>query len=183
MSLRPRNDNGDSDWKTLILDTLKGKKKLMSSAVTTTTATTTANITTTLKSTCINRAVNQVTKARAIHYLQQLNTVDKWKLRSGRYVEDGVLEAVKESSFRHPCLSYILDLADSIWQNYFTSEEFVELKTDNSVKLPAIINDLQAYINAYDSGDLNTAADYYAFASKQFLDFDGSFGNVGLKNP
>lgn len=116
-----KNSHGDSQWKTLISDPLKGEKKLMSSAATTTTANTTANITTMIKTTCINRAVDQVSKARAISYLEQLDAVDKWGLKSGNYVEDTVLKAIRDSCYDHPCLSFIVDLADPMWRNYFFS--------------------------------------------------------------
>lgn len=110
-----------------------------------------------------------------------LPATDKWILQGGKYVEDGVLEAIKDSSFQHPCLSYILDLADLIWENYFASEEYQEVKNHNTIKLPTIENNLQAYIDSYDNSDLNTAAEYCAFASKQFLSFDDSFEKLWMK--
>lgn len=171
-------------WKASVSDTLKPKKKLVSSATTTvtTTATTVANITNTLKATGINRAINEVSKARAIRYLQQLNTVDKWKLRSGNYVEDIVLKAIEDSSYDYPCISCILDLEDPIWQEYFTRGVCEEIKAYNVVQLPVIEDDVQAYINYYDNNDSSTAGDYYDFASKQILKFSSSYKKLWMKD-
>lgn len=102
-------------------------------------------------------------------------------MRSGKFVEDIVMQAINDSTFEHPCLSFIVDLVDPIWPDYFSPEEFVEVKTYNSVDLPELQDEIQNCINHYDDSALKTAADYYEFASDQKLKFSDFFEKRWIK--
>ncbi|EIE88706.1 hypothetical protein RO3G_13417 [Rhizopus delemar RA 99-880] len=91
------------------------------------------------------------------------------------------MQAINDSTFEHPCLSYIVDLADPIWPNYFSPEETDEVRTYNFVELPDLQDEIQNCINLYDNNTLKTAADYYEFASDQKLKFSDSFEKRWIK--
>ena len=122
-----------------------------------------------------NNSISADDKKSAITYLENLPVEEKWRLKSGRFIEDIVMQAINDSAFEHPCLSYIVDLADPIWPNYVSPEETDEVRTYNSVELPDLQDEIQNCIHLYDNNTLKTAADYYEFASDQKLKFSDSF--------
>ncbi|KAI7902077.1 uncharacterized protein BX663DRAFT_511671 [Cokeromyces recurvatus] len=75
----------------------------------------------------------------------------KWSLSSGRNVEDVLFNASKCFKFEHPGHSYILDLNDEVWKNYFSSEEMAELHShkDNALieQLPIELNEMLQKLN------------------------------------
>lgn len=180
LKFRLENDSGDNNqWQTLISDKLKAEKKSSSSA-TTSTATSTATGTKSSKS-VHNNPISTDDKKCAIDYLKSLPAEDKWRLKSGRFVEDVVKQAINDSAFEVPCLSFVVDLADPIWPIYFSPEEVDELGAYNAIKLPELQGEIQSCINLYDNSTLKTAADYYEFASDQKLKFGDSFEKRWIK--
>ncbi|KAG1048437.1 hypothetical protein G6F43_009171 [Rhizopus delemar] len=66
----------------------------------------------------------------------------KWKLRSGRYVEDIIYEEGKNYVFDHPFHSYIISLDDENVQKIITTDELEEMtaasgKSDLEAALPS----------------------------------------------
>lgn len=59
------------------------------------------------------------------------------------------MKAINDSHYEHTCLSFILDLADPLWANYFSAEEINEVRTFNSVQLPVLEDETQKYIDLY----------------------------------
>lgn len=176
LNFRIKDSSGDTNnWKTLIFDRLKEKRKtpLKSTCSTSSNSTSTTSLN--------NNFISDDEKESARTYLRNLRAEEKWRLKSGRYVEDVVLKAVNDCSFEHPCLSYIIDLADPVWKNYFTSEEFEEVKNHNPVELPVIHDEVQTFIDSYDNSTLKTAGDYYTFASNQNLKFSDLFEKRWIK--
>ncbi|KAI9279893.1 hypothetical protein BY458DRAFT_545049 [Sporodiniella umbellata] len=164
LNFRIKNDSGDTNnWQTLIYDELKAKRKTSFISASTTTST---------KSTksVHNNSISADDKKSAITYLEKLPVEEKWRLKSGRFIEDVVMQAINDSTFEHPCLSYIVDLADPIWPNYFSPEETDEVRTYNSVELPK-----------FTRRDTKLSADYYEFASDQKLKFSDSFEKRWIK--
>lgn len=62
-------------------------------------------------------------------------------------MEDIFVQAINDSTYEHPCLSYIVDIANPIWPNYFSSEKFNEVRAS---ELPAVEDEIQNCINLYD---------------------------------
>lgn len=73
-------------------------------------------------------------------------------------------DAIKGCSFEHPCLSYILDLVDPLWDNVFTSPEREEIKIHNSPQMPIIDRDIKSHIDSFDQGTFLTAEDFFNHA-------------------
>lgn len=102
MNMRFINSSGAGiGWKSIIY-TLKNERK---SQQTTTIAS--------MKS-WRNNLLDGDRKAKILSHLVNMPVEDKWRLMRGRCVKDAFVETIKDSSFEHPCLSYILDLADPI---------------------------------------------------------------------
>ncbi|KAG1472238.1 hypothetical protein G6F56_001656 [Rhizopus delemar] len=199
LNFRIKKDSGDTNnWRTLIYNELKAKIKKSSKSASTTTSTTVSTTTSTTASTTTsttasttvstkstksvrNNSISADDKKIATAYLENLSVDEKWRLKSGRFVEDIVMQAINDSTFEHPCLSYIVDLADPIWPNYFSPEETDEVRTYNFVELPDLQDEIQNCINLYDNNTLETAADYYEFASDQKLKFNDSFEKRWIK--
>jgi hypothetical protein len=116
-----------------------------------------------------NNLISADEKESAISYLENLPVEEKWKLKSGRLVEDVIMQAINDGHYEHPCLSFILDLTDPLWVSYFSVEEINEVRAFNSVQLPVLENETQKYIDLYDNDTLKTAGDYYEFSSNQKL--------------
>jgi hypothetical protein len=172
LNFRIKNDSGDTNnWQTLIHDELKAKRKTSSISASTTKGTKSVH----------NNFISADDKKSAITYLENLPVEEKWRLKSGRFIEDIVMQVINDSTFEHPCLPYIVDLADPIWPNYFSPEETDEVRTYNSVELPDLQDEIQNCINLYDNNTLKTAADYYEFASDQKLKFSDSFEKRWIK--
>jgi hypothetical protein len=162
-----KNNSDDSDnWQALVVNELKVRKKTPSSSPTTTITRRSATKSTKFSH---NNLISADEKESAISYLENLPVEEKWKLKTGRLVEDVIMQAINDSHYEHPCLSFILDLADPLWVSYFSVGEINEVRAFNSVPLPVLENETQKYIDLYDNDTLKTAGDYYEFSSNQKL--------------
>ncbi|GAB5594013.1 hypothetical protein Unana1_08913 [Umbelopsis nana] len=79
----------------------------------------------------------------------------KWKLKSGRKVEDVLHEFALKSSNEHAAHSFIINPLDSTWLqlDVFTKEELDEISTFKCNKLPALPKDLTEFINEFNLTD------------------------------
>ncbi|KAG2229921.1 hypothetical protein INT48_008302, partial [Thamnidium elegans] len=81
---------------------------------------------------------------------RHLKLTKKWKLRSGRYVEDVIYEEGKNYVFDHPFHSYIISLDDENVQKIITAVELEEMTaTSGKSDLEALshIKDLLQKLN------------------------------------
>ncbi|CAO3659865.1 unnamed protein product [Rhizopus microsporus] len=117
-----KNNSGDTNnWQTLIANELKAKRKTPSPSSSTTTTTTGSTKKCTKSG--HNNLISADDKESAISYLKNLPVEEKWRLKSGRLVEDVIMKAINDSHYERTCLSFIPDLADPLWANYFSAEE------------------------------------------------------------
>lgn len=133
---------GEKDnWQLLIAEAIKASRVANSSSSTATTSTPTTST-----SSKHNRSVKDLDKAPLIAYLSDLPLDKKWKLNcSGRYVEDIMVEAINHCAFDHPCLSFILDLADPMWRKLLNEEEIREINSYKRPQMPSVSEDIQSY--------------------------------------
>ncbi|KAI7901733.1 uncharacterized protein BX663DRAFT_513869 [Cokeromyces recurvatus] len=86
------------------------------------------------------------------HPLTKLEKEKKWKLSTGKIVEDALYEFGKQYLADHPACSMILDLED---KNYlkecvFTGVEIEKMKIKNPIQfINSIPEKLATYINAF----------------------------------
>ncbi|RUP51179.1 hypothetical protein BC936DRAFT_149500 [Jimgerdemannia flammicorona] len=74
----------------------------------------------------------------------------KWKLQSGRFVEDILYQLGLKCRFHHPVHSFIIDGEDSFTNEAFTEEEMEEIfGKENGQDPPEIEEELLAYINTF----------------------------------
>ncbi|KAI9279526.1 hypothetical protein BC943DRAFT_355189 [Umbelopsis sp. AD052] len=75
----------------------------------------------------------------------------KWKLRSGRNVEDVLHAFAKKCTHEHAAHSFILNPLDPTWEQLkvFTKEELHEMATFRSRKLPPLPDELALFINDF----------------------------------
>ncbi|KAL7309625.1 hypothetical protein PS15m_010484 [Mucor circinelloides] len=59
----------------------------------------------------------------------------KWKLKSGRYVEDVMADVVITQVYEHPVLHCILDMTDDNWTKIFSKDELKELNQVTNVEI------------------------------------------------
>ncbi|CAO3639927.1 unnamed protein product [Mucor hiemalis] len=83
---------------------------------------------------------------------RHLKLTKKWKLRSGRYVEDIIYEEGKNYVFDHSFHSYIISLDDENVQKIITADEIEEVtvasgKSDLEAALPSYTKDLLQKLN------------------------------------
>jgi hypothetical protein len=110
-----------------------------------------------------NYTLSSVEKQSIIRYLESFREEDKWKLASGRYVEDQMLLLVKESFYEHPVHSLIIDPRDRIWKNFFTEDELKEIRMYNVKPLPDLSEEMKEILKQYELED-KTALEFYEFA-------------------
>ncbi|CAO3655299.1 unnamed protein product [Mucor hiemalis] len=105
LNIQIKSNSGDANtWKTLISNELKAKNISMPTSTSETSAS--AGTPTSRMSKAHNNPISADEKQSAIRYLDVLADADKWRLKSGRFTEDNILQAIKDSAFEHPCLSY-----------------------------------------------------------------------------
>ncbi|CAO3670371.1 unnamed protein product [Umbelopsis ramanniana] len=99
----------------------------------------------------------------------------KWMLKSGRRVEDVLHEFASKSAHEHLAHSFIINPLDPTWEqvNMFTKEELDEISTYKYRKLPAVPDDLAAFINEFNVKDVRTLRK----ALWQERDFDVVYDN------
>ncbi|CAG8645822.1 5453_t:CDS:10, partial [Ambispora gerdemannii] len=90
----------------------------------------------------INKKSNVFTNKDHVLFLKQYNSMireSKWKLRSGNYVKDIMIELGKRCNFHHPLHSFIFDIEDNYTRSTFTEEELEEICAENWKDLPDFI--------------------------------------------
>ncbi|KAI8575045.1 hypothetical protein K450DRAFT_275975 [Umbelopsis ramanniana AG] len=75
----------------------------------------------------------------------------KWKLSTGKYVEDELYKFAKKCVYDHPSLSFILDPYDATYlqQGVFTEAEIDEMKACNRVIMEPLQKDVIAYLKLF----------------------------------
>lgn len=115
-----------------------------------------------------NNLVSMETKARIIEKIRELNDNGKWRLSSGKFVEDAVCEVIEKCQYEHPAFSLIVETSDPIWKEVFTKEELREIRNYKAPVLPSIDEDVKNYLASFDQDVLKKPKDFYdhAFANK-----------------
>ncbi|CAG8547968.1 13436_t:CDS:2, partial [Funneliformis caledonium] len=93
---------------------------------------------------------------------QNMDNDRKWKLTTGKIVEDSLYEFGMRCKYEHLCHSFIVDPNDYnyIVESVFTLEELNEIKEYKYKKLPNMPTDLLRYLNSfrkYNTRDLRKA--------------------------
>ncbi|CAG8579004.1 568_t:CDS:10 [Paraglomus brasilianum] len=94
----------------------------------------------------------RLTDASMKEYTQQYEDMDdkyKWKLESGRRVEDVLYEFGCSRQFEHLAHSFTIDLDDRQMKSLFKDEEWKEILETNVKDDPTLDDDLERCINAF----------------------------------
>lgn len=122
----------------------------------------------------------------------------RWRLESGRYVEDGMLELVKtlkyeqkvdsfdsksiiETNFNSPAMYCILDVADDNSIAFFSKEEFAELEqhAKAAIQYPALPLEMQQSLR--DIPDTDNLETIYTHLGAQQLNYATQSSLIWLK--
>jgi hypothetical protein len=89
---------------------------------------------------------NKVTAAHS-----EMQREKKWKLKTGKIVEDTLLAYGKTCLVEHPCHSFILDTRDESYLELgiFTKEEIRELEEEDPIVLPQAPLDVSEYLKNF----------------------------------
>ncbi|KAI9301131.1 hypothetical protein BJ944DRAFT_243553 [Cunninghamella echinulata] len=93
----------------------------------------------------------------------------KWKLSTGTVVEDVMEKVAIECKYEHPVHSLILDIKDSVWNDYFSTIELDEITNHNRKSLSSLPSTLVDYLNTYDNNNLS-AKEIYKYACNHSFD-------------
>ncbi|KAI9273087.1 hypothetical protein BDA99DRAFT_602267 [Phascolomyces articulosus] len=78
-----------------------------------------------------------------------LSSTKFWTLTTGTVVEQKMKELALKCTHEHPCLSMVLDPADSIWNSYFTVDELEEIEHANKPMIRELPTEAIDYSNNY----------------------------------
>ncbi|RGB21936.1 hypothetical protein C1646_776959 [Rhizophagus diaphanus] len=85
---------------------------------------------------------------------RKMETRSKWRLSTGKYVEDALFDFGMAAEYEHLAHSFIIDPDDETYNSIFTEEELDEIRTYNSKELPKVPDDLLEYLLKYDEDSL-----------------------------
>ncbi len=91
-----------------------------------------------------------------------------WALSTGKIVEKQMALFASSCIYEHLAHSLILDVSDSIWTEYFTTEEIKEIMNTNRTTLPSLPEDLSNYINSFDKEFVKPLDLYYQAHARQY---------------
>ncbi|KAI8148726.1 hypothetical protein BJV82DRAFT_589382 [Fennellomyces sp. T-0311] len=99
-----------------------------------------------------------VTPSKSLSSLEQMKQVyarvthgDKWTLPSGVVVEDQMLKFAETVNGEHAVHSFIPDINDECWKNYFDHTDLAYIKTYQIPTLPELNNErVEEYINSFE---------------------------------
>ncbi|KAI8378290.1 hypothetical protein EDC96DRAFT_556510 [Choanephora cucurbitarum] len=72
--------------------------------------------------------------------------------------------------YDHPALHFVVDASDAIWKEVLTKEESNEIRNFKAPALPALGEDIQSYLDSFDSTQLRNAKDSFIEAAELFED-------------
>ncbi|KAL9552063.1 hypothetical protein MBANPS3_003956 [Mucor bainieri] len=70
-----------------------------------------------------------------------------WKLSTGTFVEEKMMEHAIKQEYEHLSHSLIFHIEDRCWADYFTAAEIDEIKSVNTVELPSLPDTVKAYLD------------------------------------
>ncbi|KAG1592181.1 hypothetical protein G6F47_009514 [Rhizopus delemar] len=108
-------------------------------------------------------------KCRMMYEL--LDVSKMWTLSTEKLVEKQMALFASNCIYEHPVHSFILDVSDSIWTDYFTTEEIREIMNTDRTALPSLPEDLSNYINSFDKEFAEPLDLYYQAHSNVFHPF------------
>ncbi|KAI7848516.1 hypothetical protein BDC45DRAFT_523056 [Circinella umbellata] len=98
---------------------------------------------------------------------------EKWKLCSGRFVEEALFSFGLTRRHEHSCHRFILDLADEDVRKQFTVNELTDICNQEAHPLPPISSQLLEYLNSFIN--LKTIEDLEKQVRKRLYNFDEEF--------
>ncbi|CAO3658667.1 unnamed protein product [Rhizopus stolonifer] len=113
-------------------------------------------------------------ESRVIENINQLNDNSKWRLSSGKFVEDAVCQVISKCQYEHPAFSLIVETSDLIWKEVFTKEELREIRNYKAPVLPSIDEDVKNYLASFDQDIFNKPKDFYDHAFESKFEFGTS---------
>ncbi|KAF7732730.1 hypothetical protein EC973_000001 [Apophysomyces ossiformis] len=103
----------------------------------------------TVSSASSTRSLNEEDWENFERKYRDLDPARKWKLGSGIFVEDKMLEFARTCQYEHPAHSLILDLDDPCWGTVFNKEELKMLRAENPKELPTLAEDLERFLDKF----------------------------------
>ncbi|KAG1580612.1 hypothetical protein G6F47_010490 [Rhizopus delemar] len=103
--------------------------------------------------------LDDVDKVKIRKLYSSMNEEKMWKLKTETFVERQMERFALTCNFEHPCHSLIFDSGDKCWDEYFTEEELIEIKSYQLKKFPPLPLELKEYLQTllkYTSLDLDT---------------------------
>ncbi|RUP50254.1 hypothetical protein BC936DRAFT_139851 [Jimgerdemannia flammicorona] len=114
----------------------------------------------------------------------------KWKLASGRYVEDVIYELGERCKYHHLVHSFILDIEEKFTRSAFTEEELEEISSANLRDLPDLKPELLSFISTFAKistreirEELNRPHDNLGKDYDPSIHFAYDYGQLIEKNP
>ncbi|CAI2186908.1 17468_t:CDS:10 [Funneliformis geosporum] len=99
----------------------------------------------------------------------KMNDSDKWKLSTGKIVEDALYNFGIKCRHEHLCHSFVIDPNDNIYINeeVFTEAELDEIRKYKLIPMPQMPQDLLTYLNSFRVSDISSLRDAI-FKSQQW---------------
>ncbi|KAF0354455.1 hypothetical protein F8M41_014994 [Gigaspora margarita] len=89
-------------------------------------------------------------KEEMVYAYTKMETQSKWRLSTGKYVEDALFNFAMTANYEHLAHSFIIDPDDETYNLIFTEEELNEFRSYNSKEFPEVPDDLLEYLLKYD---------------------------------
>lgn len=87
-------------------------------------------------------------KAEVLAIYEDMDNRLKWKLKSGRYVEDVMKLLVVELNYVHPVCDVVLDIDDDNWKAYFSAEDLYEIREHLDIEHETFPSCMQEFLDA-----------------------------------
>ncbi|CAG8484948.1 10822_t:CDS:2 [Funneliformis caledonium] len=85
---------------------------------------------------------------------RKMETQSKWRLSTGKYVEDSLFDFGMVANYEHLAHSFIIDPDDETYNSIFTEKELDEIRSYNSKEFPEVPDGLIEYLLKYDKDSL-----------------------------
>ncbi|KAF9158944.1 hypothetical protein BGX20_003169 [Mortierella sp. AD010] len=99
-------------------------------------------------------------------YERRMASLDReffWQLRSGRYVEDVLIEAARSTQMQRNVHDLLIDTSDKITRDLFTQEEWNEILEQNRIQLTKPRASIVKYLKTF---NVNNVEDIFTTVSK-----------------
>lgn len=101
----------------------------------------------------------------------QMDQSQKWKLNSGRFVEDVIYNHALKLKKEHSLHSFIIDTGDEYTQSLFTDQEWQEITTTNKKNDPPLPDNVKKLLNDLNKTNMKDINAILMDSTKRFQDF------------